>query len=59
MTKLARTGVWPGILLAAGVFVVCLVLALALGPVSLSLSQLWHLVTAGPARGDLDNAIFW
>ena len=37
----------------------CLVLALALGPVSLSLGRLWHLVTAGPVKGDLDNAIFW
>ena len=59
MTKLARTGVWPGILLAAGIFVVCLVLALALGPASLSVGRIWHLVLAGPAKGDLDNAIFW
>ncbi len=59
MTRLARTGTWPGILLAGGILAACLVLALVLGPVSLSLSQLWHLVTAGPVRGDLDNAIFW
>ena len=59
MTRLARTGTWPGILLASGILAACLVLALVLGPVSLSLSQLWHLVTAGPVRGDLDNAIFW
>ena len=59
MTRLARTGTWPGILLAAGVFGACLVLALALGPASLSLGRLWQLVAAGPAQGGLDNAIFW
>ena len=59
MTRLARTSVWPGIGLAAGIFVVCLVLSLVLGPVSLSLSQLWHFVTTGPVPGDLQNAIFW
>ena len=59
MTRLARTSVWPGISLAAGIFVVCLVLSLVLGPVSLSLSQLWHFVTTGPVPGDLQNAIFW
>ena len=59
MTRLARTGVWPGILLAAGVFALCLVPALALGPASLSLGRLWQLVVAGPVQGDLDNAIFW
>ncbi|MBE0528993.1 MAG: hypothetical protein IH629_07310, partial [Thermoleophilia bacterium] len=51
MTKLARTGTWPGILLAGGILAACLALGLALGPVSLSLSQLWHLVTAGPVQG--------
>jgi len=59
VTRLARTSVWPGISLAAGIFVVCLVLSLVLGPVSLSLSQLWHFVTTGPVPGDLQNAIFW
>jgi len=59
VTRFARTGTWPGILLAGGVLAVSLVLALALGPVSLSLGQLWHLVTAGPVHGDLNNAIFW
>jgi iron complex transport system permease protein len=59
VTRFARTGVWPGIALAAGIFAVCLVLALVLGPVSLSLKELWHLVTAGPVQGDLQNAIFW
>ena len=59
MTRLARTSVWPGIGLAAGIFVVCLVLSLVLGPVSLSLNQLWHFVTTGPVPGDLQNAIFW
>ena len=59
MTKLARTGTWPGVLLAGVILAVCLALGLALGPVSLSLSQLWHLVTAGPVQGDLESAIFW
>ena len=59
MTKLVRTGVWPGILLAAGIFVVCLVLALALGPAPLSVGRIWHLLLAGPVQGDLPNAIFW
>jgi iron complex transport system permease protein len=59
MTRRARTGTWPGILLAGGILAVCLALGLALGPVSLSLSQLWHLVTAGPVQGDLESAIFW
>ena len=59
MTKLARTGMWPGILLAAAILLVCLVLALALGPASLSVGRIWHLLFAGPVKGDLDNAIFW
>ena len=59
MTRRARTGTWPGVLLAGGILAVCLALGLALGPVSLSLSQLWHLVTAGPVQGDLQSAIFW
>ena len=59
MTRRARTGTWPGVLLAGGILAVCLALGLALGPVSLSLSQLWHLVTAGPVQGDLESAIFW
>ena len=59
MTRLARTGVWPGILLAAGILTACLVLALALGPASLSIGRIWALLTAGPVKGDLTNAIFW
>jgi len=59
VTRLARTGTWPGIVLAAGILAACLVLALAFGPVSLSLERLWQLVTAGPVQGDLENAIFW
>jgi iron complex transport system permease protein len=59
VTRAARTGVWPGIALAAGIFALCLVLALVLGPVPLSLGRLWQLVTAGPVHGDLQNAIFW
>ena len=59
MTRRARTGTWPGVLLAGVILAVCLALGLALGPVSLSLSQLWHLVTAGPVQGDLESAIFW
>jgi iron complex transport system permease protein len=59
VSRLARTSVWPGVTLAAGVFVTCLLLALAFGPASLSLDRLWQLVTAGPVEGDLDSAIFW
>lgn len=59
MTRLARTSAWPGIALAAGIFVACLLLSLAFGPASLSLGQIWHYVTAGPVQGDLTNAIFW
>jgi iron complex transport system permease protein len=35
------------------------VLSLALGPASLSLGQLWHLVTSGPVAGDPASTIFW
>ena len=59
MTRLARTSVWPGIALSAGVFVACLLVSLAFGPASLSLGEVWHFVTTGPVRGDLPNAIFW
>lgn len=55
----ARAGAWPGILLAAGVLLACLVLALALGPASLSIGRIWDLLAAGPVTGDLENAIFW
>jgi iron complex transport system permease protein len=55
----ARTRVWPGVALAAAVFVACLLLALAFGPASLSLRQIWGFVTAGPVQGNLENAIFW
>jgi len=59
VTRLARTSVWPGIALSAGVFVACLLVSLAFGPASLSLGEVWHFVTTGPVRGDLPNAIFW
>ncbi len=59
MTRLARTSVWPGIALSAGVFVACLLVSLAFGPASLSLGEVWHFVTTGPVQGDLPNAIFW
>lgn len=59
MSRLARTGAWPGILLAAGILAACLVLALALGPASLSVGRIWNLLLTGPAQGDLGNAIFW
>ena len=50
MSKLARTGVWPGILLAAGILAVCLVLALALGPAPLSVGRIWSLLSRGRSR---------
>jgi iron complex transport system permease protein len=59
VTRLARTSVWPGIALSAGVFVACLLVSLAFGPASLSLGEVWHFVTTGPVQGDLPNAIFW
>ncbi len=59
MTRLARTSVWPGIALSAGVLVACLLVSLAFGPASLSLGEVWHFVTTGPVPGDLPNAIFW
>ncbi len=57
--RTARPAVWPGVLLTGAVLCVCLVLALALGPASLSLERTWELLVAGPVQGDLDNAIFW
>jgi len=59
VTRLARTSVWPGIALAAGVFALCLLVSLAFGPASLSLGEVWRFVTSGPVPGDLPNAIFW
>ena len=59
MTRLGRTSVWPGVTLAFAAFVACLLLAVAFGPASLSLGQVWHLVTSGPVQGDMDSAIFW
>src|SRR5665647_3028020 len=59
VTRLVRTSVWPGIALAGGVFVACLLVSLAFGPASLSLGEVWHFVTTGPVHGDLPNAIFW
>jgi iron complex transport system permease protein len=59
VTRLARTNPCSGIALAAGIFVACLLLALAFGPASLSLGQIWRHATTGPVQGDLANAIFW
>jgi iron complex transport system permease protein len=59
VTRLVRTSVWPGIALAGGVLVACLLVSLAFGPASLSLGEVWHFVTTGPVQGDLPNAIFW
>ena len=59
MTRMARTSVWPGVTLAFGAFVACLLLALAFGPASLSPAEIWRVVTAGPVEGDLGSAIFW
>jgi iron complex transport system permease protein len=59
VTRLTRTSVWPGIVLSAGVFALCLLVSLAFGPASLSLSEVWHFVATGPVQGDLPNAIFW
>ena len=50
---------WPGIALAVGLSLVCLVVSLAFGPASLSLGQLWHDVTAGPGSHTATSIIFW
>ena len=50
---------WPGIALAVGLSLVCLVVSLAFGPASLSLGQLWHDVLAGPGSHTATSIIFW
>lgn len=59
MSLRARKRAWPGIALAATVFLICLLMSLAFGPASLSLSDIWNYATSGPVHGDLGNAIFW
>lgn len=59
MSALVRRRGWLGIGLAVGIFVACLLVSLALGSASLSLRAIAHYLTTGPARGDLDNTIFW
>jgi iron complex transport system permease protein len=59
MSTLVRRRGWLGIGLAVGIFVACLLVSLALGSASLSLRAIAHYLTTGPARGDLDNTIFW
>jgi type IV secretory pathway TrbD component len=48
VSKLARTGTWPGILLASGMLVLCLVLGLALG-VAASVGVAVYFIIAGRA----------
>ena len=50
---------WPGIALAVGLSLVCLVVSLAFGPASLSPGQLWHDVLAGPGSRSAASIIFW
>jgi iron complex transport system permease protein len=50
---------WPGIALAVGLSLVCLVVSLAFGPASLSPGQLWHDVLAGPGSHSAASIIFW
>ena len=59
MMHRARTRGWLGMAVAVGIFVACLHVSLALGPVSLSLGKIWHYVTTGPVNGDPGNTIFW
>ena len=58
MGRVAGRG-WRGIALAAGLSLVCLVVSLSLGPVSISPGQLWHEFLAGPGAHTADSIIFW
>jgi iron complex transport system permease protein len=57
-TRAATRG-WPGLALAAGLSLACLVVALSFGPASLSPAQLWHDLLAGPGSHAPDSIIFW
>ncbi len=50
---------WPGVALAIGVSLACVVVSLSLGPASLSIGQLWHHLLAGPDSRDPDSIILW
>ncbi len=54
VSRAARKG-WPGLALAAGLSLVCLVVSLSLGPASLSPAQLWHDLLAGPGSHTADQ----
>ena len=56
--RAAREG-WSGLALAAGISLVCLLVSLAFGPVSLSPAQLWHDLLAGPGSHTATAIIFW
>ena len=58
MSRAARKG-WPGIALAVGLSLVCLVVSVSLGPASLSPAQLWHALLAGPGAHTADSVILW
>jgi len=48
-----------GIALAIALSLACLVVSLALGPASLSPSELWHDLISGPHASDASSIIFW
>jgi len=50
---------WLGIALAIGLSLLCLVVSLAFGAASLSPSQLWHDLLAGPGSHTASSIIFW
>jgi iron complex transport system permease protein len=58
VSRVAGKG-WPGIALAVGLSLVCLIVSLSLGPASLSAGQLWHDLLAGPGAHTADSIIFW
>ena len=59
MTSRARRNGRLGIALAVAIFAACLLLSLALGPVSLSPAKLVGYLTAGPGSGGPGGIIFW
>ena len=58
MSRAARKG-WPGIAVAVGLSLVCLVVSVSMGPASLSLGQTWHALLAGPGAHTADSVILW
>jgi iron complex transport system permease protein len=58
VSGVARKG-WPGVALAVGLSLACLVVSLSFGAASLSPGQLWHDLMAGPGAHTATGIIFW